>query len=112
VRFPTWGGHCVLPRQGRNRPLVLLTRFPAAKSGLRISQKELFNILSFTPAITGIMNLSDRSLSLFPELLYQGIKTLQLRLKLMALFGAKETEFGEKENDCRLEIEGEALFLM
>ena len=37
---------------------------------LRISQKEPFNILYFTPAITTIMNLNDRSLSISPELLY------------------------------------------
>jgi hypothetical protein len=71
---------------------------------LRISQKEPFNILYFTPAITGIMNLNDQSLSLSPELLYEGIKNLQIRLKLMGLFGAKGTEFGEKANDYRLEL--------
>ena len=71
---------------------------------LRISQKEPFNILYFTPAITTIMNLNDRSLSISPELLYTGIKNLEIRLKLMALFGAKETEFGEKVNDYRLEL--------
>jgi len=71
---------------------------------LRISQKEPFNILYFTPAITTIMNLNDRSLSLSPELLYEGIKNLEIRLKLTALFGAKETEFGEKQNDYRLEL--------
>lgn len=71
---------------------------------LRISQKEPFNILYFTPAITGIMNLNDRSLSVSPELLYEGIKNLEIRLKLMGLFGGKGTEFGEKANDYRLEL--------
>jgi RNA polymerase sigma-70 factor (ECF subfamily) len=32
-------------------------------------------------------------------------------LKLTGLFGARETEFGEKANGYRLEIEGEVLFL-
>jgi hypothetical protein len=71
---------------------------------LRISQKEPFSILYFTPAITTIMNLNDRSVSLSPELLYEGIKNLEIRLKLVALFGAKETEFGEKQNDYRVEL--------
>jgi RNA polymerase sigma-70 factor (ECF subfamily) len=57
------------------------------------------------------MSLSDRTLSLSPELFYKGMKNLRFRFKLTALFGAKGTEFGEKENDYRLEIEGEVLFL-
>jgi hypothetical protein len=71
---------------------------------LRISQKEPFNILYFTPAITTIMNLNDWSLSLSPELLYEGIKNLEIRLKLVALFGAKGSEFGEKPSDYRVEL--------
>jgi hypothetical protein len=47
---------------------------------LRISQKEPFNILYFTPAITGMMNLNDKSVSISPELLYTGITNLELRL--------------------------------
>lgn len=71
---------------------------------LRISQKEPFNILYFTPAITGIMNLSDRSLSISPELLYTGIKNLEIRLKAIGLFGGKGADFGEKPNDYRVEL--------
>jgi hypothetical protein len=71
---------------------------------LRVSQKEPFNILYFTPAITTIMNLNDRSLSLSPELSYTGIKNLELRLKATGLFGQKGTEFGEKQNDYRVEL--------
>jgi hypothetical protein len=43
---------------------------------LRISQKEPFNILYFTPAITSIVNVNDKSLSISPELLYTGITNL------------------------------------
>jgi hypothetical protein len=71
---------------------------------LRISQKEPFNILYFTPAITTIMNLDDRSLSLSPELLYEGIKNLEIRLKGIGLLGGRGTEFGEKQNDYRVEL--------
>ena len=70
---------------------------------LRVSQKEPFNILYFTPAITTIMNL-DRSLSISPELLYEGIKNWEFRLKGFAIVGSKGTEFGEKQNDYRIEF--------
>jgi hypothetical protein len=71
---------------------------------LRISQKEPFNILYFTPAVTTILNLNDRSLSLSPELLYEGIKNLEIRLKGIVLLGGGRTEFGEKQNDYRVEL--------
>ncbi|HDQ92738.1 MAG TPA: hypothetical protein ENN89_01300, partial [Synergistetes bacterium] len=60
---------------------------------LRVSQKEPFNILYFTPAITGIMNLNDKSVSVSPELLYTGITNLELRLKAMVLMGKNESEY-------------------
>ena len=71
---------------------------------LRISQKEPFNILYFTPALTTIMNLDDRSFSISPEFLYEGIKNWEFRLKGMALVGPKGTEYGEKQNDYRIEF--------
>jgi hypothetical protein len=71
---------------------------------LRISQKEPFTILYFTPAITSIMNLNDKSLSISPELLYTGITNLELRLKATALVGQNGSEYGEKPNDYRLEL--------
>ena len=71
---------------------------------LRISQKEPFDILYFTPAITTIMNLNDQSLSLSPELLYTGFTNWEFRLKGTALVGQRETEFGEKQNDYRIDL--------
>jgi hypothetical protein len=71
---------------------------------LRVTQKEPFNILYFTPAITTIMNLNDRSFSFSPELLYTGFTNWEFRLKGTALAGQKETEFGEKQNDYRIEL--------
>jgi hypothetical protein len=71
---------------------------------LRISQKELFNILYFTPAVTTIMNLNDRSFSISPELLYTGFTNWELRLKGFAIVGSRGTEFGEKQNDYRVEL--------
>jgi len=71
---------------------------------LRISQKEPFNVLYFTPALTTIMNLDDRSFTISPELLYAGFKNWEFRLKGMALVESKGTEFGEKQNDYRIEF--------
>ena len=71
---------------------------------LRITQKEPFNILYFTPAVTAMMNLNDQSLSLSPEFLYTGFTNWELRLKGTTLIGQKKTEFGEKQNNYRIEF--------
>jgi hypothetical protein len=71
---------------------------------LRVSQKEPFEILYFTPALTSILNLKDQSLSISPELLYTGVTNLDLRLKAMFLVGQGNTEFGEKPNLFRVEF--------
>jgi hypothetical protein len=70
---------------------------------LRASQKEPFDILYFTPSITWILNMTDRSFSLSPELLYTGITNLELRLKVAFIAGERLSEYGEKQNDYRLE---------
>ena len=71
---------------------------------VRISQKEPFNILYFTPSITGIVNINDKSFSVSPELLYTGVTNLELLLKTTFLSGQNYTEYGEKYNDCRIEL--------
>ncbi|RJQ23076.1 MAG: hypothetical protein C4560_01435 [Nitrospiraceae bacterium] len=71
---------------------------------LRASRKEPFDILYFTPSVTWIMNLGDRSFSLSPELLYTGITNLELRLKTAFLAGRQLSEYGEKQNDYRVEL--------
>ncbi|MEN6321609.1 MAG: hypothetical protein ABFD82_23035 [Syntrophaceae bacterium] len=71
---------------------------------LRVSQKEPFDILYFTPAITGIWNMDTSSCSLSPEVLYTRFTNVELRLKAIFLIGGKDSEFGEKQNDYRLEF--------
>jgi len=71
---------------------------------LRVSQKEPFDILYFTPALTVIANLDDGSTSVAPELAYAGVTNLDLRLRLFFLSGNQLTDFGEKQNDRRLEL--------
>ena len=71
---------------------------------LRASQKEPFDTLYFTPALTMILNLDDKSFTLTPELLYTGITNLELRLRTGFISGATGTEFGEKPNNFRFDF--------
>jgi len=70
----------------------------------RASWKEPFDILYFTPAIFSIVNLTDQSLSLTPELLYSPITNLEFRLRSTFLIGDNHTEYGEKANDYKVEL--------
>ncbi|MBI2876969.1 MAG: hypothetical protein HYY20_08810 [Candidatus Tectomicrobia bacterium] len=70
----------------------------------RASQKEPFDILYFTPALTSIVNITDGSFSLIPEFAYSPRTNLELRLRGAVLVGGKNTEYGEKQNDYRLEL--------
>ncbi|HBR18172.1 MAG TPA: hypothetical protein DD725_11320 [Deltaproteobacteria bacterium] len=77
---------------------------------LRISQKEPFDILYFTPAITGIVNIDDKSYSISPEALYTRVTNLELRLKVTFFDGERFSEFGEKQNDYRVEFRARYYF--
>jgi hypothetical protein len=77
---------------------------------IRISQKEPFDILYFTPSVTGILNIDDRSFSLSPELLYTGITNLELRLKTTFIAGQRKSEYGEKQNDYKAEVRARYYF--
>ena len=71
---------------------------------LRVSQKEPFDILDFTPAVSLIANTGDHSWSMIPEVLYTGVKNLELRLRLTLNRGDVDTEFGEKAVQSRVEL--------
>ncbi len=71
---------------------------------LRASHKDPLDILYLTPALTTIVNLDDGSFSLSPEFIYAGMTNLELRLKAIFLEGSRHSEFGEKQNDWRLEL--------
>lgn len=70
----------------------------------RASQKEPFDILYLTPALTSIVNLTDGSLSLIPEIAYSPMTNLELRFRTPVLLGKNSTEYGEKQNDYRIEF--------
>lgn len=71
---------------------------------LRMSQPEPFGIIYFTPAFTAIVNATDRSYSVIPELLYTRVTNLEMRLRLQLNRGARLTDFGEKAVDSRVEL--------
>ncbi|MBI2532378.1 MAG: hypothetical protein HYW03_09225 [Deltaproteobacteria bacterium] len=70
----------------------------------RVSQKEPFDILYLTPALTSIINPVDGSLNVIPEVAYSPMTNLELRLRGVILVGRNRTDFGEKQNDYRLEL--------
>ena len=71
---------------------------------LKISQKEPLDILYFTPYVTAIVNLGDGSASLTPGLTYQPWTNVELGWKTVIPLGPGSTEFGEKQDDFRMEF--------
>jgi hypothetical protein len=76
----------------------------------RVSQKDPFDILYYTPAITLIANVDDKSFSLTPEVTYTGITNLELRLRTGIISGTKGSEYGEKQNDYRIDFRARYYF--
>jgi len=77
---------------------------------LRVSQKEPFDIVYYTPAVTFIANVDDKSFSITPELMYTGITNLELRLATAIISGTRGSEFGEKQNDYKIEFRARYYF--
>jgi hypothetical protein len=71
---------------------------------IRAMQKEPFDWLYWTPAITAIINLEDKSYNVAPEVTFTGITNFELRAKINVLNGDDHSEFGEKQNDSKVEI--------
>ena len=77
---------------------------------LRVSRKDPFDILYWTPALTAIVNTEDGSYSLSPEIAYTGITNLEMRLKGTVLAGDALSEYGEKPYDYRVELRARYYF--
>lgn len=77
---------------------------------LRVSRKDPFDVLYWTPALTAIVNAGDRSYSLSPEISYTGITNLEMRLKGTVLAGDRLSEYGEKPYDYRVELRARYYF--
>ena len=65
---------------------------------------------NYRPAITLITNANDRSYSVAPEALYTGFNNVELRARAFFLGGGKYTEFGERVNSSRLELQARLYF--
>lgn len=77
---------------------------------LRISQKEPFHILYFIPSLTCIYNINDNSFSLTQEMIYNPYTNLELRTHMALLVGKGLSEFGQKQNNFKLEIRARYYF--
>ncbi len=71
---------------------------------LKMSWKEPYDILYFTPGATAIFNVDDGSYSITPEFVYTPSTNIALRLRLSLLRGGGGTEYGEKINSNKLEF--------
>ncbi|MDY6792141.1 MAG: hypothetical protein SWH54_12810 [Thermodesulfobacteriota bacterium] len=69
---------------------------------VKVSQKEPFDMLYFTPSMVGIYNINDKSGSITPQILYTPITNLEIELKTTFLVGENDTEYGEKLNDYKV----------
>jgi hypothetical protein len=70
----------------------------------RAQQQDALGIVYLQPAVSAMLNLDDHSFQVTPELLYTGIKNVELRLRLYLLHGDSSTDFGEKASSRKLEL--------
>ena len=91
--------------QGYNRPNA-----GRRYAYVRVSQKEPFDVLHFTPSVSLIANTRDRSWSLVPELLYTGLKNVELRARMAVNRGPASTEYGERAVGSRVEVRARLYF--
>jgi hypothetical protein len=71
---------------------------------LKISQKEPFGILDFTPWIASAVNLRDFSFSVRPGMTWAPLSDLELNLRAAIPVGPPRTEFGETPDAFRAEF--------
>jgi hypothetical protein len=77
---------------------------------IRGTQKEPFHALYWNAGASAIVNLHDGSASFIPEVIYTGVTDLELRARLAYLIGGRDTDFGERPNERRLELRARYFF--
>jgi hypothetical protein len=77
---------------------------------LRVRNSEPWDALYWTLGANAIVNLHDGSASTIPEVMYTGFRNTELRGRLAVLSGGRNTEFGERLNDWRLEFRARYFF--
>ena len=71
---------------------------------IKITQKEPFDLLYTTPGIIATVNLEDHSYTLSPEITYTGMTNWESRLRFTYLEGSRFSEYGEKQNETKVEM--------
>ena len=66
---------------------------------LRVSQKEPFDILYFTPSITGILNISDKSFSPVSRISVCRHNKPRAQAEGFVHIRERLSDYGEKQND-------------
>ncbi|MBW1867436.1 MAG: hypothetical protein JRI38_06810 [Deltaproteobacteria bacterium] len=69
---------------------------------LKVTHKEPFDILYFTPGITSVYNMNDHSLSITPQVTYTPITNIEFDIKATFVSGRGHTEYGEKINGSKI----------
>jgi hypothetical protein len=68
------------------------------------------NLLYLTAGLQTLVNLEDHSFSVAPEVIYEGVDDLQLMLRASLPFGGANTEWGEKPNTYKVELQARYYF--
>jgi len=110
-RLLSTGDRTQLTREARLSQSTLATTRPIRDYlYFRASWKEPFDILYFTPAVIAIINLNDQSASLTPEFLWSPKTNMEFRLRAAFLMGERHSEYGEKQNDFKIELRARYYF--
>ncbi len=77
---------------------------------LKVSKPEPFNIVYFTPSIYTIYNIDDKSFNIGAPLSYKPITNFEFIIWPVFFAGSKNTEYGGKQYNGKLEIWGRYYF--
>jgi hypothetical protein len=72
-------------------------------ASIRVTQKEPFDWLYWTIGLNVMVNLDDSSAIWVPEALYAGRSDWEFRLRGLVFAGDRHTEYGERQNQQRIE---------
>jgi hypothetical protein len=76
----------------------------------RVSQPDVFGILYLATTVSSIWNVRDRSGSVVGEFTYRAGERLELRSQAGLVLGRRDSEFGEKQTDARVEFRARYYF--
>jgi hypothetical protein len=77
---------------------------------MKAAHPEPFTILYFNPAVYSVVNLIDGSLMVGAEMTYTRLRHLLLTARYVAFAGSRESEYGVKQAQQRIELRGKWSF--